>query len=53
MEQAQVRKRRLVVALVVLLFLLVGAATLGNLFTQSLTTAEQLHDHDGDGKPDH
>jgi hypothetical protein len=53
MQETQARRRRLVVTLLVLLFLLAGAAAVGSLFTRSLTTAEQLHDHDGDGKPDH
>jgi len=53
MQEAQARKRRFVAALVVLLLLLAGLAAVGTLFSQSLTTPEQRHDHDGDGTPDH
>ena len=53
MQETQARKRRFPVILVVAILLLAGAVVLGTLFTQSLQTPEQRHDHDGDGRPDH
>ena len=56
MQETQGSKRRFRTILVVILFLLMGAVAVGTLFTQSLTTrdqADQAHDHDGDGTPDH
>ena len=51
---AQARKRRAPIGLIIVLLLLAfGAFAVVNLFQQSLITAEQKHDHDGDGKPDH
>jgi hypothetical protein len=51
----QVRKRRFPVLLVMALLLLLaaGAVALVSLFNQSLVTADQKHDHDGDGQSDH
>ena len=51
--QTQTRKRRFPVTLVVILLLLAAGVVLVNLFNQSLVTAQQKHDHDGDGKADH
>lgn len=52
--QTPTRKRRFPVTLVVILLLLAaGAVVVVNLFNQSLITAEQKHDHDGDGTADH
>ena len=53
LETTQTRKRRFPVTLVVILLLLAAGVVLVNLFSQSLVTAEQKHDHDGDGKADH
>jgi Tfp pilus assembly protein PilN len=53
-QTQQTRKRRFPVILVVTLLLLVaGTVVIVNLFNQSLVTADQKHDHDNDGKPDH
>jgi hypothetical protein len=54
LETTPTRKRRFPLALIIVLFLLAaGAVAVVNLFSQSLVTAEQMHDHDGDGKADH
>lgn len=52
--QTPTRKRRVPVGLIIVLLLLIaGTVVVVNLFKQSLVTAEQIHDHDGDGKKDH
>ncbi len=53
MQETPAKKRRFVTILVIIVLLLIGVAAVGSLFTQSLVTAEQKHDHDGDGKADH
>lgn len=53
-QPLQPRKRRSPVGLIIILLLLAfGAVAVVNLFSQSLVTAEEKHDHDGDGKKDH
>ena len=53
MQETQGRKRSVPVIIVMILLLLAGTAAVVTLFSQSLVTAEQRHDHDGDGNPDH
>ena len=53
MQETQTGKRRFLKTIVVILLLLISVAVVGTLFTQSLTTADQRHDHDGDGAADH
>jgi flagellar basal body-associated protein FliL len=47
------RKRPVLVILLALLLLAAAGTAVVNLFSQSLVTPEQKHDHDGDGRPDH